>query len=184
MSRNPYRIDGEDPSLKLSVFAFMDILGYRQMIRESERDGKQQEFLTALYKTLSNARGWLEDKDYAETHKFWPKDLYALKAFTDNIVIGWPIRDDGESKTGQAFSKLGYFQFVMAIEGFFVRGAISIGDAYVDDIAVFGDALVQAYDGEINLARDPRIILEAYPPVSGPCHMLTLRRLFSVAGQS
>jgi hypothetical protein len=46
----------------------------------------------------------------------------------------------------------------MAIEGFFVRGAISVGDAYVDDVAVFGDALVEAYEGE-GRARDPRVIL-------------------------
>jgi hypothetical protein len=49
----------------------------------------------------------------------------------------------------------------MALEGFFIRGAISIGEVYIDDIAVFGDALTQAHTGESRLARDPRIILTA-----------------------
>jgi hypothetical protein len=47
----------------------------------------------------------------------------------------------------------------MSLGGFFVRGAIAIGNAYVDDIAVFGDALTEAYAGESKLARDPRVIL-------------------------
>ena len=47
----------------------------------------------------------------------------------------------------------------MAIEGFFLRGALSVGDAYVDEIAVFGGALMEAYVAESTLARDPRIIL-------------------------
>lgn len=47
----------------------------------------------------------------------------------------------------------------MSLRGFFVRGAISIGNAFVDDIAVFGDALSSAYHGETALARDPRVIL-------------------------
>jgi hypothetical protein len=91
--------------------------------------------------------------------KLFPKDLYVLKAFTDNIVIAWPIRDDAEIEIGQAITKLMQFQFSMSLKGFFIRGAISIGNAYVDDIAVFGDALTEAYIGESKLARDPRIVL-------------------------
>jgi hypothetical protein len=34
-----------------------------------------------------------------------------------------------------------------------------VGKAYIDEIAVFGDALIEAYKGESELARDPRIIL-------------------------
>jgi hypothetical protein len=47
----------------------------------------------------------------------------------------------------------------MVTAGFFVRGAISIGSIFIDEIAVFGEALNEAYDGEARLARDPRIIL-------------------------
>ncbi len=47
----------------------------------------------------------------------------------------------------------------MVVEGFFLRGALSVGDAYIDEIAVFGTALIEARDGESSLARDPRIIL-------------------------
>jgi hypothetical protein len=53
------------------------------------------------------------------------------------------------------------FQMQMTLEGFFVRGAISVGECYVDDVAVFGDALLDAYNGESKTARDPRVILKA-----------------------
>lgn len=85
--------------------------------------------------------------------------MYVLKAFTDNIVLAWPIRQDAEIELGTVFSKLSDFQFTMSLEGFFVRGGISIGSAYVDDVVVFGDALSQAFIAENTLARDPRIVL-------------------------
>lgn len=153
MSRNPYHIPDHPPELQPSVLVFMDILGYRDMIGGSERNGTQELLLRELHCALSSARESLEDKnDWAD------QDNYALKAFTDNIVIGWPIRLDAESEFAAAFSKLAYFQFDMALKGFFIRGALSIGDAFVDEIAVFGNALTEAYIGESELARDPRII--------------------------
>lgn len=90
---------------------------------------------------------------------FIKKDRYALKAFTDNIVISWPVHDDAETEFGSAFFKLASFQFNMVTDGFFIRGALSVGDAYVDEVAVFGRALSEAHIGETTLARDPRIIL-------------------------
>jgi hypothetical protein len=69
------------------------------------------------------------------------------------------VHSDAESEFGSAFLRLTAFQLNMAIRGYFVRGAISVADAYVDDIAVFGDALIEAYVGESKLARDPRIVL-------------------------
>jgi len=47
----------------------------------------------------------------------------------------------------------------MANEGFFIRGAISIGDVYIDDTVVVGKGFTEAYNGECQLARDPRIVL-------------------------
>ena len=160
MSHNPYHTEEQVPTLRNSVLAYIDILGYSDMIRESEELGTQQEVLSRLHTTLSKRRELLEDKTSPkELRELIKKDNYALKAFTDNIVIGWPIRDDGESEFWSAFSKLSIFQLQMVTSGFFIRGAISVGNAYIDEIAVFGEALVEAHKGESSLARDPRIIL-------------------------
>lgn len=160
MSRNPFHTEEQVPILRNSVLAYMDILGYSDMIRESEESGTQQEVLSRLHTTLSKEREWLEDKmSPKELRELIKKDSYALKAFTDNIVMGWPIRDDAEYELGSAFSKLAFFQLQMVISGFFIRGAISVGNAYVDEITVFGKALAEAHEDESSLARDPRIIL-------------------------
>ena len=160
MSRNPYHIEGQEPTLRRSAFVFMDLLGYSDLALKAQASGTAQVELRAIHQALSAGRKWLQDDEVSEGMKaLAKKDFYALIAFTDNIVIGWPIRDDGEIEFGDAFFKLGAFQFQMVLAGYFVRGALSIGDAYVDEVAVFGDALMESYAGESKLARDPRIIL-------------------------
>ena len=161
MSRNPYQNEGKSPQIRPSVVAFIDILGYMDLISSAEKSDTQNEVLKRLHESLSAGRTWLEEA-YAgssELKKLTKVDRYVLKAFTDNIVIAWPIRQDGEVEIGNAYSKLSDFQFTMSLEGFFVRGGIAVGNAYVDDITVFGDGVTQAYIGESKIARDPRIVL-------------------------
>ncbi|MGZ5615691.1 MAG: hypothetical protein ACXWE2_13635, partial [Methylobacter sp.] len=57
------------------------------------------------------------------------------------------------------FSKLAYFQLEMANEGFFIQGSITIGDIYIDELTVFGEGLIDSYEGEMKDAVYPRIIL-------------------------
>jgi len=103
MSRNSYHGVDEPPRLRSSVFVLMDILGYAEMIRRSKRGGTPDEFFQEIYRSLSEARKWLEDRDLLNECKIGRKDAFALKAFTDNILIGWPIRDGTEWELGSAF---------------------------------------------------------------------------------
>ena len=168
MSRNPYENAEGAPQLRRSVFVFMDILGYENLTHVAELDGTQQDLLQRLHSALSKERKALEG--LAVLKKLTTKDHYVLKAFTDNIVIAWPIIEDAEIELGSAFSKVAWFQFNMALEGFFIRGAISIGEAYVDDIVVFGDALTQAHTGEYRLARDSE---DYFDEIGGRCRQAT-----------
>ena len=163
MSNNPYIHKGKKPTHLESVFAFIDILGYTELTLEAASSGKLQQFLESVHGALSDGRKWLE-YDSSESvdqveELISQRKRCELKAFTDSIVIGWPILDDAEMEFGSAFMRLAYFQFQMIISGFFIRGAISIGNAYIDDIVVSGDALIEAYQAEVELARDPRIVL-------------------------
>jgi hypothetical protein len=47
----------------------------------------------------------------------------------------------------------------MAVRGFFVRGAVTVGDLHVGDDIVFGPAILEAHLLESTVARDPRVIL-------------------------
>ena len=159
-SRNPYILESR-PALRRSVVAYVDILGYRQMAFRAEKEKREPEFLQILHAALSKGRDWLEHDEKSHGPHIGGKDFYALKAFTDNIVIGYPIqfREDAEIQIYMAFLDLGVFQLEMIKNGFFLRGAISVGDVYMDDIAVFGNGFTEAYKGESELARDPRIVL-------------------------
>jgi hypothetical protein len=171
-SRNPYHSFNKPPTLRPSVVAFIDLLGYIDLITTSEKEGTQEQLLQTLHHALSTNRGWLEELHPSlKLKNLFDKDLYVLKAFTDNIVLAWPIREDAEAELGSVFSKLADFQFTMSLEGFFVRGGISVGMAYVDDIAVFGDALTQSYEAESHLARDPRIVLAPSAVVAVKKHL-------------
>jgi len=153
-SRNPYHKEGQPPQPVRSVVIYVDILGYTDMAKgANERD--DQEFFQRLYEALQEGQSWLQDD--SET---WPldKDRYAIKAFTDNIVIGWPVRDTAESELGSIFSMAAFFQLQMANHGFFLRGAISVGEVYIDDVVVYGRAFFESYEGEAQ-AVDPKIVL-------------------------
>ena len=171
LSVNPYK--STSPRLRLSVIAFVDVLGYGDLIREPRSSTENLEFLVRLHEALRRSRRWLDGPaSDQKTQEDGEKDLHALVAFTDNIVIGWPVDpwglpeieldptlNDAESQLGLAFMGLAGFQFEMANAGFFVRGAVAVGDAYVDEYCVFGEGLLEAHEGESSRARDPRIVL-------------------------
>lgn len=163
--RNPYRTDDGQPKLKSSVVAFVDILGYKDLTRKAHEDGKSSELLIRLHQTLLNAYHHL-DECHEDGEKIFQidippfnKDNYKISTFTDNIVIGYPIRKDAEMELWSIFSKLACFQLEMANQGFFIRGAITIGDVYIDELTVFGEGLINSYAGEAKDAINPRIIL-------------------------
>ena len=159
-SRNPYVGPNGEPTLKYSVVSFIDILGYTDLVNSAGTRQESQSLLIRLHRALQASREHVDPKRSDDTlTKLSKKDLSAFSAFTDNIVIGHPIHDDGEIELGRIFNDLSYFQMLMAMEGFFVRGAIAIGDLYMDDITVFGPGLIEAYEAETTLARDPRIVL-------------------------
>jgi len=154
---NPYTRDGRGFRLVDSVVCFLDILGYRELIATGG-EAAQRNFHQALlesYPMMLAEIGY----DGEETDRYPP--LFALKTFTDNIVLARPIgrREDGESELGNVAMAVAALQTQLALKGFFVRGGIAIGPAYVDDFGVFGDALLESYRGECQLARDPRVIL-------------------------
>ena len=161
-SRNPYHRPPGSPKLVRSIVVLMDILGYTDLTRRAEKEGRSQNLLVELYESLKTAREQLEDTNLiidAPTSC----DRFILRAFTDNIFIGWPIATSTRTAAGaalrHALEKVSLFQLDMALRGFFVRGAISVGDVFIDEIAVFGPALIDAYEAERSYVDTPRIIL-------------------------
>jgi len=155
---NPYIRRG-DPKLQLSVVAFVDILGYKAFVENCFKKGKADKCLKKLHRALKESHEHIDPRYANVFHNVRKPEFSAFRGFTDNIVIGYPTPFFGQEELGQAFLELSRFQMRLAIEGFFVRGGISVGDLYMDDIVVYGPALIEAIEAEHSLARDPRIVL-------------------------
>ncbi len=142
--------DDKEPEMIESVVCYIDILGFTKLVEESCHNGKGNDLL----KKMNNAIN-----EYFEIIKPIDDSSGRIKVFTDNAVIGRPIFDDGESELGHTFINFSAYQFALALEGFFVRGAITIGDFYINQQIAFGPALLEAYGLESTKTSEPRIIL-------------------------
>lgn len=183
--RNPYiSVDGQR-ELHKSIIAFIDVLGFKSLVKKAKIIGDSQEVFEKFHQTLSS---WFNRTDeflkrMSETP--WPvgqKDLYKIRIFTDCIVIGWPIKtsknkcdsfdlhslmtDPEEVSWAEGYhellgiiSTLCLLQLEMINQGYFVRGAITVDEIYMDDIIIYGAGQIEAYEAEQNEAKYPRIIL-------------------------
>ncbi len=129
-----------------SCVCYVDILGFSQLSREAIVAKRGNEFLQRVrialnsgYARMRESAGWLSSER-----------RFSTKVFTDNVVVGYPIQDlplsYGEGELGSIFDVFSEFQLGLAMEGFLVRGGVSIGMHYMDDDIVFGDALLEAVE--------------------------------------
>lgn len=133
--------DGE-PILVKSIIAFIDILGFKELISSN----KPGESLKSIYSTFL--------KCFKEHTEF---SIATIKTFSDNILFVFPAVEEGN--LGNIFLTLSALQRELLLEGFVIRGAITVGDIHVGDQIIFGKGLVDAYTLESQKAIMPRIIL-------------------------
>ncbi len=88
-----------------------------------------------------------------------------FKIFSDNIIIAKRLSDIEQEKTQDIkclLYCLSHFQELSASDsvGWLMRGGISIGELYLDDTMVWGEALLKSYYLENNVSIYPRIVLD------------------------
>ncbi|MGH9764120.1 MAG: hypothetical protein ACREAC_25070, partial [Blastocatellia bacterium] len=167
---NPYLQDSNSSARTTrSIAVFLDVLGFSGRIVQAYKDNSDSTLLRDLRSALTSAGeafaapypSFTEDRMIGFT-QIKQADFWHIKSFTDNIVIGCPISTDnadGEAELGGLIVSLRWYQLEMVRRGFFVRGGIAVGELYMDEDIVFGDALLEAYKIESKIARDPRIVL-------------------------
>lgn len=145
-------------STSLYCVAYLDLLGTTKKIVEDEND----KYLNIIDKAIEYAidiNKKITKSSFIEQYQGKIK----TKAFSDNIIMAIPIKSENE--------KLSVITAVMEIAvilqsklilecEWLSRGAITIGDLYIDENFVWGNALVRAYDFESNLAVYPRVIID------------------------
>ncbi len=167
--RNPY-INGEgEPELCQSITAFVDILGFKYLVKNARKEKNSQALFMDFHRVLST---WFNREE-----DFWScmnemsiigsqKDSFKIRIFTDCILIGCPIREkphpwfsEGLKELNDVLILLEMFQMEMTSNGYFVRGAITVDELYMDDKIIYGNGVIEAYEAESKKAKYPRIIL-------------------------
>lgn len=157
MATNPYRAH-DGVNVLRSVVVYLDVLGVRAAIAPGTPTERQSDAATRFRSALDAALPSFRDPDFLDDGG---PATAAISAFTDNIVVGVPIRGQyaEEGDLGSALMDVGEFQLQMVLAGFPVRGALAVGDLYLDDDMVWGSGLMAAYEAEQSLARDPRVVV-------------------------
>ena len=156
--KNPFHTESGKPWLAKAWVVFLDILGFNDLVRESSSNGTQAALLDKLMAALNEAKEILHSGNAMVSRFGGERASYGVKFFTDNIVLGFPVSDDGESEFGQLVFITGLYQYTLIKHGFFTRGGISFGELYMDGEVVFGNGILEAYEAESKLARDPRVV--------------------------
>jgi hypothetical protein len=106
---------------------------------------------------------------------------WAIKFFSDNLAFGYPFDSNIADPSATAWFIIRCaqrYQFRMAINGYFVRGALTHGPICLTDEIIFGRALVECYQLESKASIVPRVIL------AEPLQQLILTSGLSDTGQS
>lgn len=134
-----------------SIVAFIDVLGSTEAIMKNADKSLQM-----MHDAYSEAIKLFESL-FEDGMRFKPR----VKIFSDNIVVS--VSREGESGHG-AFCAIAMISAIIQVQflkhGFLTRGGIASGSFFVDDMMVWGTALVKAYNLENNLAIYPRIIID------------------------
>jgi len=134
--------------METRIVALLDVLGFRQHL---DRYRNNSDRGLELYRAA-----W----EGARIHLHDTTVRWSQRVLTDNIVlIGDSVGQEGPSLFDFILAA-GRFQFELAIRGFWLRGAVCLGEVFEDGEFVYGAALAEAHSLEVN-AEFPRIVVSS-----------------------
>jgi hypothetical protein len=152
------------------IIAFIDILGFKEIIKQSEYDASKIEL---IYAALNYLKGWEtpdewtlkyieieEDAQKRGVGSFDLKGKVNVTAFSDSIVVSIKVNDDVNEMVSTLIANLAYIGVILIERGILIRGGLTIGNIiHTEDGTVFGQGLIDAYQLETRSAKYPRIVL-------------------------
>lgn len=137
---------------RLSYCAFLDVLGFSARIRASYKDKTANKLLRQFHAIFKRRMSQLKSDAHGS--------LLYFKSFSDNVLLAHPrFSHDMESEFGFILWSISEYQLEMTLQGFFIRGGLSVGNLFVDDNSVYGEALIDAYELESTVAVNPIVVL-------------------------
>jgi hypothetical protein len=147
------------PRLRPSIVGFLDIMGFSQAILHSPEQSDAQKLIDRIVAALNDARDFVR-RSLASEFATLPRS-WGVKFFSDNLVVGYPCDEPGSDVLAARFiiACSQRYQLRMAVNGFFIRGALTEGLLCLTDDIIFGSALLECYHLESNTSIVPRVIL-------------------------
>jgi hypothetical protein len=143
---SPFVDDDGRPKLARCAVLFVDLLGVRVMTHGAAAQAN----LVALEGAIGGTY-----RSFLRRDTPWPAAM-----FSDTLVVAAPVADlDDETVLGGLVDQAAWLQQSLVWAGYFIRGAVTLGDFYIRDGFLYGPALVEAYRLENTVAIHPRIIL-------------------------
>lgn len=161
----------ENISYQTGIVAFIDILGFKEIVNKSERSPR---LLNTIYQSLSFLKKrelpdkWNlqlmeieEDAQKRGLFNFDIADRTYSSAFSDSIVVSVMVVDKNiNASFSTLLANLAFVGSKFIMDGILIRGGITIGKIiHNDNGIVFGQGLIDAYHLESRAAKYPRIIL-------------------------
>lgn len=151
-------VDKYDRETSQHIVAYLDILGVAARMSEGYESQKlAMNKLHNLYTFSMEISKKIDMEGYSDI-KF--------KIFSDNIILVKKLSEQSNKRLLDIkvlLNCVSDFQCSAAMDsvGWLVRGGISIGELFIDETMVWGEALLRAYDLESNSAIYPRILLDS-----------------------
>lgn len=147
-----------DMSFERRVVAFVDVLGFKNLVLAAERGDVQAErSLDALITTL-NSHVRFDNQSMSAPTAARPHYL----VMSDSIVLSVPERhaENGRVYEGIVIvcAKVIQLAHTLLEGGTLVRGSVHVGPVKLDTANIFGSGYMRAYLGEL-IAWSPRVVL-------------------------
>jgi hypothetical protein len=173
-----YLDDAGRPRVRMSLVGFFDILGFSHVSTSCATTEQSQRVLDKIAAAIDDSREFVRqafaDDQSARANR------WALKFFSDNLALGYPLdekKGDYASSDWFIIRCTQRYQMGMAMNGFFVRGALTRGPICLTDEIIFGSALVECYQLESKASIVPRVVL------AEPMHQEIMKLFRSESGR-
>lgn len=162
------------------ITVFIDILGFRNIVKKTETDAeyserifhvldsmKSQNVIKEMFGEAINVEESVDERKRAEnlmttiSEKLIAESTIQITHFSDSIVLSVSIKDS-DTNGMSLFEYLARLQYRLWKDfNVLIRGGAVVDKLKHDEGgALFGPAMVKAYDLETNLANFPRIVLD------------------------
>lgn len=152
------------------LVAFIDILGFKEIVKQSEKEPSK---ISLIYSVLNYLKNWEipenwdlklveieEDAQKKGVERFDIRGKTNSTSFSDSIVVSVKVDNDINEVASTLIVNLANIGAILFEQGILFRGGLTIGNIIHNEHGtVFGQGLIDAYKLESNNAKYPRIIL-------------------------